>query len=213
MKNIVLIGGGDFAKKIIKLIEKIGSYNIVGYTDNVDRGSLFNVKYLGDDKRLKKIIEKYPNCAAVVTMSGNIKLLPQKRQLIKLVKELGFHFPILISPSAYIDKSSCLKEGCVIFDKVYIDFGVDVGAFSVINLCSTIGHDTKIGQIVTISPETITGGGSKIGNNSFTGINSTINPYVKIVDNTIIGSGSVVIRDITESGIYVGNPAKKIKSL
>jgi acetyltransferase-like isoleucine patch superfamily enzyme len=30
------------------------------------------------------------------------------------------------------------------------------------------------------------------------------------MDNVVIGAGSVVTKDINESGVYAGNPAKKI---
>jgi acetyltransferase-like isoleucine patch superfamily enzyme len=51
-----------------------------------------------------------------------------------------------------------------------------------------------------------------IGNNVSIGTNATILP-VKITDNVVIGAGSVVTKDITQSGIYAGNPAKKIRNL
>jgi acetyltransferase-like isoleucine patch superfamily enzyme len=51
-----------------------------------------------------------------------------------------------------------------------------------------------------------------IGNNVSIGTNATILP-VKIVDDVVIGAGSVVTKDITEKGIYAGNPAKKIRSI
>lgn len=47
-----------------------------------------------------------------------------------------------------------------------------------------------------------------IGNNVSIGTNATILP-VQIVDNVVIGAGSVVTKDILESGTYYGNPAKK----
>ena len=49
-----------------------------------------------------------------------------------------------------------------------------------------------------------------IGNNVSIGTNATILP-VKIVDNVVIGAGSVVTKDLLEPGIYVGNPARKIR--
>ena len=51
---------------------------------------------------------------------------------------------------------------------------------------------------------------TNIGNNVLIGSNSTILP-ISIADNVIIGAGSVVTKNITEPGVYVGNPAKKIK--
>jgi acetyltransferase-like isoleucine patch superfamily enzyme len=49
-------------------------------------------------------------------------------------------------------------------------------------------------------------------NNVLIGTNATILP-VRIVDGVVIGAGSVVTKDITKPGIYVGNPARKIREL
>ena len=49
-----------------------------------------------------------------------------------------------------------------------------------------------------------------IGNHVSIGSNATILP-VTICDKVVIGAGSVVTSDITEPGIYAGNPAKKIR--
>jgi acetyltransferase-like isoleucine patch superfamily enzyme len=51
---------------------------------------------------------------------------------------------------------------------------------------------------------------TKIGNHVSIGTNATILP-VSICDNVVIGAGSVVTKNITEAGVYAGNPAKKIK--
>ena len=51
-----------------------------------------------------------------------------------------------------------------------------------------------------------------IGNNVYVGTNAIILPNVHITDNVIIGAGAVVSKDITEDGVYVGVPARRIKS-
>jgi acetyltransferase-like isoleucine patch superfamily enzyme len=53
---------------------------------------------------------------------------------------------------------------------------------------------------------------TQIGNNVSIGSNATILP-VKISDGVVIGAGSVVTRDISEPGIYAGNPSKLIRKL
>jgi len=50
-----------------------------------------------------------------------------------------------------------------------------------------------------------------IGNSVSIGSNATILP-VSICDNVVIGAGSVVTKNITESGIYAGNPAKMLRT-
>ena len=53
---------------------------------------------------------------------------------------------------------------------------------------------------------------TRIGNKVSIGSNATILP-VTICDNVVIGAGSVVTKNISESGIYAGNPAKLIRTL
>ena len=52
-----------------------------------------------------------------------------------------------------------------------------------------------------------------IGNRVFIGYNSTVLPGVEICNDVVIAAGSVVTKSIFESGVYAGNPARKISSL
>jgi acetyltransferase-like isoleucine patch superfamily enzyme len=53
---------------------------------------------------------------------------------------------------------------------------------------------------------------TRIGNHVSIGTNATILP-VKICDRVVVGAGAVVTKDITEPGIYVGNPARLLRPL
>jgi len=53
---------------------------------------------------------------------------------------------------------------------------------------------------------------TKIGNRVSIGTNATILP-VSICDGVVIGAGSVVTKDISEAGIYAGNPARLLRRL
>lgn len=86
-----------------------------------------------------------------------------------------------------------------------------------------IGEDCFIGHGVMFINDTFHHGGpakgdknlwksTQIGNSVSIGSNATILP-ISICDKVVIGAGSVVTKNITEPGVYVGNPAKKIKSL
>ncbi len=85
----------------------------------------------------------------------------------------------------------------------------------------TIGNDCFIGHGVMFINDLFQNGGpargnkdlwksTEIGNNVSIGSNATILP-VQICDNVVIGAGAVVTKNITIPGVYIGNPAKKIK--
>lgn len=83
----------------------------------------------------------------------------------------------------------------------------------------SIGDDCFIGHGVMFINDLFSDGGpargdktkwrsTTIGNNVSIGSNATILP-VNICDNVVIGAGAVVTKDISEPGVYFGNPAKK----
>jgi acetyltransferase-like isoleucine patch superfamily enzyme len=87
----------------------------------------------------------------------------------------------------------------------------------------TIGDDCFIGHGVMFINDLFAKGGpargdtalwksTKIGIHVSIGSNATILP-VEICDHVVIGAGAVVTKNITQSGIYAGNPAKKIKDI
>jgi len=55
-------------------------------------------------------------------------------------------------------------------------------------------------------------GATKLGNRVSIGTNATLLP-VTICDGVVIGAGAVVTKDITEPGIYIGNPARLLRRL
>lgn len=125
--------------------------------------------------------------------------------------------------------------GCTIGDDCFI------GPFTEIQKDVTIGNRTKVQshtficELVTVGDDCFIGHGvmfindlfstggpargnkslwkkTHIGNAVSIGSNATILP-VDICDNVVIAAGAVVTKNITEPGIYVGNPAKKLRNL
>ena len=85
----------------------------------------------------------------------------------------------------------------------------------------TIGNDCFIGHGALFINDLFSEGGpargdknkwksTTIGNHVSIGSNATILP-IEICDHVVIGAGSVVTKNISEPGIYAGNPARKIK--
>ncbi len=212
MKHILIISGGDFAAKVIRLINRIGGYVVVGYTDIVDRGSLFEVKYLGTDSEIPGLIKKYPGLNGVLCIGANMEHRGKRKLLMSDLDQYELQMPALIAPNAFIETDVEIGSGSVVFDNTLIDFGVTIGNYSIVNLNATVCHNTKISDDVTLSPNSVIAGGCKIGSGTFVGTNATINPYVNVTAGCVIGSGSVVVKDCLVEGVYFGNPAKLVGS-
>lgn len=122
-----------------------------------------------------------------------------------------------------------IGEGCFIGPFVEIQRDVKIGSFSKIQSHAFICELVEIGDHCFISHGAMfindlfaTGGpaggkrelwkSTRLGSHVSVGTNATVLP-VTICDHVVIGAGAVVTKDITEPGIYVGNPARKVRSL
>ncbi|MBN2425565.1 MAG: N-acetyltransferase [Calditrichaceae bacterium] len=116
-----------------------------------------------------------------------------------------------IGPFVEIQKGVKIGADCKIQSHAFICELVTIGDNCFISHGAMFINDTfKVGRPAGGKRELWKS--TKIGNNVSIGTNATILP-VTITDNVVIGAGSVVTKDITESGIYAGNPAKKIRNL
>ena len=107
--------------------------------------------------------------------------------------------------------------------KVKIGKRTKVQSHSFICELVTVGDDCFIAHGVMFINDMFKEGGpaggdqtkwkeTHIGNKVSIGSNATILP-VDICSNVVIGAGAVVTKNITKPGIYVGNPARFLKSL
>jgi acetyltransferase-like isoleucine patch superfamily enzyme len=122
-----------------------------------------------------------------------------------------------------------IETGAFIGPFVEIQKGVTIGARTRIQshsfVCElvTIGADSVVAHGVMFINDTFASGrpaggnrdqwkATRVGNRVSIGSNATVLP-VEICDDVVIGAGSVVTKNITEPGIYAGNPARLIRKL
>lgn len=133
----------------------------------------------------------------------------------------------IVEPSNVYECS--LGDDCFVGPFVEIQRGAAIGARTRVQshafVCElvTIGDDCFVGHGVMFVNDLFSTGGpargrrelwraTHIGHRVSIGSNATILP-VNVCDDVVIGAGAVVTRDITEPGIYAGNPARLLRAL
>ena len=128
----------------------------------------------------------------------------------KLPKETEYF--TFIHPTALIlDDEIIIGEGSFIGANSILTTNIRIGNHAILNRGNHIGHDCIIGNYFSAMPGSIVSGNVHIGNGVYLGTNSSVIEKKYILHDIVIGANSVVIRDITERGTYVGVPAKKIE--
>ncbi|WP_290772836.1 acetyltransferase [Anaerofustis sp.] len=204
MSKIVVIGGGGHAKVIVDIIKKNGvePNHIDILDDNLKVGS----KILGVCVRGKvEDCLKYDMDTKFIIAIGNNSVRE------KISKKYNLNYASFIHPSAVIGEDVHIGNGSVIMGGAVINSATHIGNHVIINTSSSVDHDSVISDYVHISPGVHMGGAVKVGERSWIGVGSSIKNNININCDVVIGAGSVVIKEITEEGTYVGSPVRKIR--
>ena len=211
---MVIVGAKGFAKEVLEILNQINYNNdLIAFFDNVNQDvdpllyEIFPV--LKNEKELKNFFGKAEN-KFTLGIGG-----PQNRyNLTKLFESWGGTLHSTISPFANIGHfGNTLNYGINLMTGSTITNDITIGKGALINLHCTVGHDSKIGEFVEMSPGVHVSGNCTIGDFCNLGTNATILPKITLGNNVVVGAGSVVTKDIPDNTLVVGIPAKPIKEL
>lgn len=123
----------------------------------------------------------------------------------------------VISDNVVLLAENKIAEGVVLSPFVTITSNCNIGRGFHANLYSYVGHDCIIGDYVTFSPAVKCSGYVVIEDNVFVGTGVIIRPGttkkpLTIGENSILGMGAVITKNVPAGSTVVGNPGKIIKS-
>lgn len=212
MKDILIIGAGDFGKEVAWLIEDINKtnpvYHVLGFLDDDENktGKVINgLSCLGSIDRVLVYNKKNPVCAVIAMQDGTIR----KRIAEKLEGFDGWE--TLIHPSVNVSDTSQIGKGCIVCAGSNISVNTEIGDHCVFNLSVTIGHDCVIEDYVSVMSGATVCGHVTIGQEAYLSTNCTVVPGKKVGAYARVGAGSVVLRNVKESVTVMGVPAKVLK--
>lgn len=135
-----------------------------------------------------------------------------RRTLMAFLAAAGLTFPTLVHPSATVSPSAQLGAGCQVLAHCVVAADVRLGSACIINHSATVDHECKLGSGVHIAPGAVLCGCIAVGDNAMIGAGAVVLPRVRIGTGAVIGAGAVVTRDVPDSAVVVGNPARILRS-
>ena len=207
-KDIVIYGAGGLGREILCLIiKKLDEWNPIGFVDDgVPEGKIIKgIPVLPKSFLYQKHQKKLAVAIGIAdpTMKMNI--------FTGLKKITDIYFPTLIAPTAIVDESAELEEGCIISNFCLISIDVKLGQCVFLNTGSFIGHDTIIGQCSTLMTSSCISGSVVIGENTLIGSQTFILQELSVGKNVIVSAGSKVFCNVPENVTVFGNPASVIR--
>jgi sugar O-acyltransferase (sialic acid O-acetyltransferase NeuD family) len=208
-KKICIFGAGGFGREVLCCLIDLFAEKSLSIYDSIYfmvNDEYYNQSTIMDINVI--LLSKFdPEKYNVVVAIGDSNL--RKKAVESLPKNTTF--TTIIHPSAIISKFVNIGEGSIITAGTILTCNINIGKHAHLNLNTTIGHDCIIGDYFTTAPAVNISGNCNIGNCVYFGTNSSVKEKINICNNVTIGLNSGVVKNIDESGVYVGCPIRKIK--
>ncbi|WP_243356696.1 acetyltransferase [Bacillus litorisediminis] len=205
MKNkLLIIGASGHGKVVADIALKMNKWESIAFLDDDECIiSSMGLKVIGKSEDAFNYIRDHD---ILVGIGNNAT----RQKLYEMLDKVGASIPVLIHPKAVIGEHVEIGKGTTIMAGAVINCCTSIGKGCIVNTGSTIDHDNKIEDFVHISPGVHLAGTVQIGQGSWLGIGSVVSNNVTITSGCRVGAGAVVVKDITDSGVYVGVPAIKL---
>lgn len=211
MNRVGIFGTSGMAREVGDLAFALGIEPIYVARDGVELGG-WN---LPAQTILEQDLDQYQGIPFVIGIGdGSVRKAVAGRFRDRL------RFTNLIHPTATFGASQReeleKRIGTVVAAGVRLTSGVSVGDFCIFNQNVTVAHDCVVGNFVHVAPGANISGNVHLQDCCWIGAGAVVNQgnpdkKLRIGDNTIVGSGSVVVADCDSNAVYVGVPARRIK--
>lgn len=207
MKKAVIIGAGPHSSVIAEILLQTKAYEIVGMIDGGSTQPVLGIPVIGDDSMLPQLYESGVRYTFVAVGSNRLR-----EKLAHDAVAIGFELINAISPYARVSGYAQLGKGIAVMAGAIINPRAVVEDGAIINTNASVDHDCRVGCYAHIAPGCAVSGSTRIGSRCFLGTGSRVIDRITIGNDTVIGAGAVVIRDLPDRCTAVGVPASVIKT-
>ena len=210
MHELAIIGAGDLGQQIAAIARAHGGYDVVGFFDdfqevgtNTDGGPVLGPI---DDIEARHAEGAFDSLLAGI----GYKHVDFRRECFDRFAATIL-FPSLVHPAAHLEPTVTLGPGTIVGAGCVFDGGVRVAENCFFNPGCIVAHDTVVGAHGFCGPGVTLAGFVTVEQDCFLGVGTTVIDNVRIVAGTQTGGGTLVTTDVTDPGLYIGAPARKLR--
>ena len=194
-KKLIVIGDGGHARAIVDVALSIGEFEILAVVGR-DETNQKTWQQFGIDWVNEAEIQKYANSSAFgIVGLGQIKDPEPRIKAYELLENLGVELATLVSPKAYVSKTSIIGKGTAVMHGAVVNAHAQIGVNAIINSMALVEHDATVGNHSHISTGAIVNGESRVGDKSFIGSGAVLKQGISVGSSCIVPMGSLVVSD------------------
>lgn len=208
--DLILLGAGGGVHDVLDIVDALN-----------DQGANINVLGVLDDGRepgsehigltvLGELADcgRFPGARFVSTIHNERDF----RRHPEIIARLGLaptRFATLVHPRAGVSRRAALGHGVCICDGASVAGGVTIGDHVFLGARAVVGHDTIVEDHGVLAAGALLGGLVHAQRACYVGSAAAVRPGVTIGREALVGLGAIVVRDVPEGFVVVGNPARR----
>jgi len=201
-KQLIILVAGGYAQQVWWIVQRSGSHEIIGFLDET----------LQEDQMLYGLPVRNNLDSLVSMAAGPVELISAVGDIWvrhRWHEEFGmaYEFATVIDPTALVAPDAKIGKDVVVFAFSVCSTNAIVGDSTDINWHCVIAHDVQVGSFTDIALGVKMAGRSRVGDFCQLGTNVCLIPGTAVGNNSIIGAGAVVTKDIPEKVLALGVPA------
>lgn len=210
MPQLLIVGSGGHAREVHQIVKDINhvlpTWNVLGFAVH----SEFLPSGLINDLPVFEIVDaigRYPEAKLIVAIGAP----KARRRVVAQIEAMGRpSFATIVHPNAIVGGGVHISEGCVIFPACIVTTDVRLGRHVHLNVASSVSHDGKISDFVTLGPRVVCCGRVLLGEAVDMGAGAVAIPRVEIGADSVVGAGAVVTGNLPGGVTAVGVPARSL---
>lgn len=208
--RLVIAGAGGFGREVFAWVADSPQF--------VEREGINEIVFIADSA--PDVAPQAPLVSTIIDfqpLAGDRLICaigsPQgRRHVAELLAARGAQFATFVHDNVLIGSNVHLGEGVVVCPGVTITTDARLGVHAQVNVNCVVAHDVEIGEYVTLSPNCMLSGNVTIDDDAFLGTSVTVIPGKTIGAASIVGAGSIVVKDVRPGTTVFGNPAAPMPS-
>lgn len=209
---LLLIGSGGLAREVLAALRSAPPprpWQVLGVLDDAPARhgrTVDGVPVLGP----VELVADHPD-AAVVLCTASTRDQGSRHRLAARLGLEPQRYATVVHPAASLAPGTEVGAGSVLLAGVVVTAPQRIGAHVVAMPQVLLTHDDAIGDHVTLAGRVCLSGGVRVGEGAYVGAGALIREGLSIGAWSLVGIGSVVLGDVPDHEVWVGNPARRLR--
>ena len=183
MEKLLLVGSGGFGRVVLEHASQ--DYDCA-FLDDGDAKIVDGVLVIGKTCDMASFFPEYK--LLLVTIGNNAL----REKLYQQAAGIGFAFPNIIHPTAYISPHAHIGSGCVFLNNVVVQNNAKCGDGCILNPGVELHQDSSIGSYCLIYTNSVVRSLTHVGDRVWIGSNATVSTSASVQDDGRVEDGEII---------------------